>query len=88
MPPPPTRPRCKWIGGDRSRRLEELGPSSLAGVSYLRRAPRSNELFFVCAEVTVRPTIDAFLAAWHIESVTITHRPGSRSIVCVLKKKA
>ena len=52
------------IGGDRSTQPEGPGPSSIGGVNYLRRGPRSNELFFVYDTTTVRPSIDAFLAAW------------------------
>jgi len=61
--PSPSRLYQLEIGGDRSNVPETLG-SALGGVNYLRRAPRSNELFFVYDEVTVRPTIGAFLAAW------------------------
>jgi hypothetical protein len=51
------------IGTDRSRVFESQGPSSVGGVNYLRRAPRSNELFFVYNETTVKPAINAFLEA-------------------------
>jgi LmbE family N-acetylglucosaminyl deacetylase len=61
------------IGGDRSTQLEELGPASMAGVSYLRRAPRSNELFFVYDQVTVKPMIDAFLTAWRARPTKKPH---------------
>ena len=62
--PSPSRSYQLAIGGDRSREVEQLGPSSAGDVSYFRRAPRSNELFFVYDQATVRPAIDAFLAAW------------------------
>ncbi len=51
------------IGADRSIEPEDAGPSAAGGVNYLRRGPRSNELFFVYDETTLKPTIDAFLAA-------------------------
>ena len=53
------------IGADRSIEPEEVGPSAVGGVNYLRRGPRSNELFFVYDQTTLKPTIEAFLAAWH-----------------------
>lgn len=62
--PSPSRLYQLEIGGDRSNVPETLGSSAFGGVNYFRRAPRSNELFFVYDEATVRPTIDAFLAAW------------------------
>lgn len=34
------------------------------GVSYLRRGPRSNEIFFVYDQHTLRPMLDAFMTAW------------------------
>jgi hypothetical protein len=52
------------IGEDRLREPEKRGPSATGGVNYLRRAPRSNELFFVYDQSSVKPTIDAFLSAW------------------------
>ena len=52
------------VGEDRLREPEKQGPAAIGGVNYLRRAPRSNELFFVYDQATVRPVIDAFLAAW------------------------
>jgi LmbE family N-acetylglucosaminyl deacetylase len=51
------------IGTDRSREFESQGQSSAGGVNYLRRGPRSNELFFVYDHTTFKPVIDAFLAA-------------------------
>jgi LmbE family N-acetylglucosaminyl deacetylase len=47
-------------GGDRTIAPERLDPS--AGVNYLRRGPRSNELFFVYDQATIKPMIDAFIA--------------------------
>lgn len=51
------------VGSDRVLEPELQGPSSIGGVNYLRRAPRSNELFFVYDETTVKPAIAAFLAS-------------------------
>ena len=51
------------IGADRASAPEIQGPSPVGGVNYLRRAPRSNELFFVYDDTTLKPVIDAFLAA-------------------------
>ncbi len=61
--PSPSRTYQLAIGGDRSREVELLGPSSAGDVSYFRRAPRSNELFFVYDQATVKPIVEAFLAA-------------------------
>lgn len=52
------------IGQDRVREFEKQGPAATGGVNYLRRGPRSNELFFVYDQASVKPTIEAFLAAW------------------------
>jgi hypothetical protein len=52
------------IGEDRMREPEKRGPSAIGGVNYLRRAPRSNELFFVYDQATVLPIIETFLADW------------------------
>jgi LmbE family N-acetylglucosaminyl deacetylase len=57
----PSRLYQAEIGPDRAREPELHGPSAVGGVNYLRRAPRSNELFFVYDETTVRPVITAFL---------------------------
>lgn len=51
------------IGPDRALEPEKEGPPTAGGVNYLRRAPRSNELFFVYDETTLKPVIEAFLAA-------------------------
>jgi hypothetical protein len=48
------------VGGDRAVDPERLEPPG--GLNYLRRGPRSNELFFVYDQATVMPMIDAFLA--------------------------
>lgn len=52
------------IGDDRTREPEKSGPAATGGVAYLRRGPRSNELFYVYDQDTVRPMIEAFLVAW------------------------
>jgi LmbE family N-acetylglucosaminyl deacetylase len=52
------------IGQDRASEFEKQGPAAVGGVNYLRRGPRSNELFFVYDQLSVRPIIEAFLAAW------------------------
>jgi hypothetical protein len=62
--PSPSRLYQLEIGGDRSNVPETLGSSAFGGVNYLRRAPRSNELFFVYDQATVKPIIEAFLADW------------------------
>ena len=62
--PSPSRLYQLEIGGDRSNVAEALGSSAFGGVNYLRRAPRSNELFFVYDQATVKPIIEAFLADW------------------------
>ena len=51
------------VGSDRVAEPEQQGPSAVGGVNYLRRGLRSNELFFVYDETTVKPAIAAFLAA-------------------------
>jgi LmbE family N-acetylglucosaminyl deacetylase len=59
----PSRLYQAEIGPDRMRSPELPGPSAVGGVNYLRRAPRSNELFFVYDETTVKPVLAAFLDA-------------------------
>ena len=61
--PSPSRIYQAEFGDDRSIAPEEIGTSAGGGVNYLRRGPRSNELFFVYDETTLKPAIDAFLAA-------------------------
>ena len=60
----PSRLYSVEIGEDRAAEPEKEGPSAVGGVGYLRRGPRSNELFFVYDQASVKPTIDAFLASW------------------------
>ena len=62
--PSPSRIYQLVIGDDRSSEPEKTGPSAAAGVNYLRRGPRANELFFVYDQESVRPMLDAFLQAW------------------------
>lgn len=50
------------IGSDRAGEPEKEDPA--VGVGYLRRGPRSNELFFVYDRRSFAPMISAFLAAW------------------------
>ena len=64
----PSRLYQMEIGEDRLSEPEIRGPSAVGGVNYLRRAPRSNELFFVYDQTTVKPAIDAFLAAWRMRT--------------------
>jgi hypothetical protein len=45
------------------RRTGKEDPSG--GVSYLRRGPRSNELFFVYDRRSMTTVVDAFLAGWN-----------------------
>ena len=59
----PSRLYQMEFGTGRVSEPEAQGPSAAAGVDYLRRAPRSNELFFVHDEATIKPVIAAFLAA-------------------------
>jgi LmbE family N-acetylglucosaminyl deacetylase len=61
--PSPSRIYQLVSGADRSVEPEVIGPSAGGDVNYLRRGPRSNELFFVYDETTLKPTIEAFLAA-------------------------
>lgn len=60
----PSRLYSVEVGEDRAAEPEKEGPSAVGGVNYLRRAPRSNELFVVYDQTTVKPPIDAFLASW------------------------
>jgi hypothetical protein len=46
---------------DRTGTPEEPGPGP--DISYLRRGPRSNELFYVYDEESVRPMVEAFLTS-------------------------
>ena len=55
----PTRQYQLAQGEGRTVTPEKHGPEP--DITYLRRGPRSNELFFVYDQDTVRPMIDAFL---------------------------
>jgi LmbE family N-acetylglucosaminyl deacetylase len=61
--PSPSRIYQAEFGADRSIEPEEIGTAAGGGVNYLRRGPRSNELFFVHDETTLKAVVDAFLAA-------------------------
>lgn len=58
----PTRQYQLARGDGRALAPEKEGPGP--DITYLRRGPRSNELFFVYDQDTVKPMIDAFLAPW------------------------
>lgn len=57
----PTRQYQLALGEGRSTEPEKQGPGP--DISYLRRGPRSNELFFVHDQDTIRPMIARFLAS-------------------------
>ncbi len=61
--PSPSRIYQAEFGADRSIEPEAIGTSAGGGVNYLRRGPRSNELFFVYDETTLKPAVEAFLTA-------------------------
>jgi LmbE family N-acetylglucosaminyl deacetylase len=63
----PTRQYQLAIGEGRALHPEKEGPGP--DITYLRRGPRSNEIFFVYDQDTVRPMIDAFLAPWRARGV-------------------
>jgi LmbE family N-acetylglucosaminyl deacetylase len=58
----PSRLYQMMIGAGRTAAPEKFDPPG--GVPYLRRGPRSNELFFVYDERSVAPMVEAFLTAW------------------------
>jgi LmbE family N-acetylglucosaminyl deacetylase len=58
----PTRQYQLAVDEDRAMMPEKPGPGP--DITYLRRAPRSNELFYVYDQDTVKPMIEAFLAAY------------------------
>ena len=57
----PTRQYQLAKGDERAMAPEKPGPEP--DITYLRRGPRSNELFFVYDEDSVKPMIQAFLDA-------------------------
>jgi LmbE family N-acetylglucosaminyl deacetylase len=63
----PTRQYQLAVGEGRAAQSEKQGPGP--DITYLRRGPRSNELFFVYDQDTVRPMIDAFLAPWRAKGI-------------------
>jgi LmbE family N-acetylglucosaminyl deacetylase len=56
----PTRQYQLAVGSDRIIQTEVPGPGP--DITYLRRGPRSNELFYVYDQESVKPVIQAFLA--------------------------
>lgn len=58
----PTRQYQLAAGDGRAIEPEKPGPGP--DITYFRRGPRSNELFFVYDQESVGPMIDAFLAPW------------------------
>ena len=63
----PTRQYQLALGDGRTVVPETTG--SGPDITYLRRGPRPNELFFVYDRDTVGPMIDAFLAPWIVKGV-------------------
>jgi hypothetical protein len=57
----PSRQYQLALGEGRTLTPEPPGPPP--DVTYFRRGPRSNELFYVYDERTIQPVIQAFLAA-------------------------
>jgi len=58
----PSRLYQLLVGDGRTVVPERFDPPG--GVPYLRRGPRSNELFFVYDERSVTPMVEAFLTTW------------------------
>jgi LmbE family N-acetylglucosaminyl deacetylase len=56
----PTRQYQLAVDDERTTRPEKQGPGP--DITYLRRGPRSNELFYVYDENSIKPMIEAFLA--------------------------
>jgi LmbE family N-acetylglucosaminyl deacetylase len=63
----PTRQYQLALGDGRTIAPEKAGPGP--DITYLRRGPRTNELFFVYDQNTIRPMIEAFLAPWRAKGV-------------------
>lgn len=63
----PSRQYQMAIGEGRTVQPEKPGPGP--DITYLRRGPRSNELYFVYDQDTVKPMIDAFLAPWRARGI-------------------
>ena len=57
----PTRQYQLAKGEERAEAPEKIGPEP--DITYLRRGPRANELFFVYDQDTVKPMIEAYLRA-------------------------
>jgi hypothetical protein len=62
------------VGDDRTAAAETTGPAAVGGVNYLRRAPRANQLFYAYDRETVRPIVEAFLAAWSARPDSISRQ--------------
>jgi LmbE family N-acetylglucosaminyl deacetylase len=60
--PSPSRVYQLTRGHDRLQEPERADP--MGGVDYLRRGPRSNEIFFVYTQDTFKPLVETFLAGW------------------------
>jgi LmbE family N-acetylglucosaminyl deacetylase len=58
----PSRQYQMAVGEGRTVQPEKPGPGP--DITYLRRGPRSNELYFVYDQDTVEPMVDTFLAPW------------------------
>jgi hypothetical protein len=56
----PTRQYQLAIDDERAGAPEKQGPAP--DITYLRRGPRANELFYVYDQTTVKPMVEAFLA--------------------------
>lgn len=67
----PTRQYQLAIGEGRTLQPEAPGPDPAANLGYLRRGPRSNELFVVYDQDSVRPVIEAFVSAWRAKRATM-----------------
>jgi LmbE family N-acetylglucosaminyl deacetylase len=63
----PTRQYQLAVGDGRTTLPEKPGPDP--DITYLRRGPRSNELYFVYDQDTVRPMIEAFLTPWRQKGI-------------------
>jgi LmbE family N-acetylglucosaminyl deacetylase len=63
----PTRQYQLAVGEGRAVQSEKPGPGP--DITYLRRGPRSNELFYVYDQDSVQPMIEAFLAPWRAKGL-------------------
>lgn len=72
----PTRQYQLALGEGRTVTPEKVG--SGPDITYLRRGPRPNELFFVYDQETVLPMIDAFLEPWRAKGLGVTTSDSGR----------